>query len=137
MATVALSPAGAVRALLLGLIRLYQLTLSPWLGLQCRYEPTCSKYAAEALERHGPGRGAWLAAKRLGRREFVDEVLDIQDDHIPFLQAGVPAVDIIDLDYPAWHTEADTIDRVSGQSLQAVGDVLLAALPDVIAHIER
>ena len=67
MATVALSPAGAVRALLLGLIRLYQLTLSPWLGLQCRYEPTCSKYAAEALERHGPGRGAWLAAKRLGR----------------------------------------------------------------------
>jgi hypothetical protein len=79
----------------------------------------------------------WDAAKRLGRREFVDEALDIQDDHIPFLQAGVPAVDIIDLDYPAWHTEADTIDRVSGQSLQGVGDVLLAALPDVIAHIER
>ncbi|HET9263572.1 MAG TPA: M28 family peptidase [Vicinamibacterales bacterium] len=79
----------------------------------------------------------WDAAKRLGRREFVDEALDIQDDHIPFLQAGVPAVDIIDLDYPAWHTEADTIDRVSGQSLQVVGDVLLAALPDVIAHIGR
>ena len=53
MAAVALSPAGVVRALLLGLIRLYQLTLSPWLGLQCRYEPTCSKYAAEALERYG------------------------------------------------------------------------------------
>lgn len=67
MATVALSPAGAVRALLLGLIRLYQLTLSPWLGTNCRYEPTCSHYAAEALERHGVARGAWLAAKRLGR----------------------------------------------------------------------
>jgi putative membrane protein insertion efficiency factor len=67
LATVALSPAGAVRALLLGLIRVYQLTLSPWLGLQCRYEPTCSKYAAEALERHGVIRGVWLAAKRLGR----------------------------------------------------------------------
>ena len=67
MAAVALSPAGAVRALLLGLIRLYQLTLSPWLGLQCRYEPTCSKYAAEALERFGVARGVWLAAKRLGR----------------------------------------------------------------------
>ena len=67
MATVALSPAGAVRALLLGLIRLYQLTLSPWLGTQCRYEPTCSKYAAEALERYGVRRGVWLAAGRLGR----------------------------------------------------------------------
>jgi putative membrane protein insertion efficiency factor len=67
LAAVALSPAGAVRALLLGLIRLYQLTLSPWLGTQCRYEPTCSKYAAEAIERFGAGRGVWLAAKRLGR----------------------------------------------------------------------
>ena len=67
MATVALSPASAVRALLLGLIRLYQLTLSPWLGRQCRYEPTCSQYAAEALTRHGVRRGFWLAAKRLGR----------------------------------------------------------------------
>ena len=67
MAAVAVSPADAVRALLLGLIRLYQLTLSPWLGLQCRYDPTCSKYAAEALERHGVARGVWLAAKRLGR----------------------------------------------------------------------
>jgi hypothetical protein len=67
LAAVALSPAGAVRALLLGLIRLYQLTLSPWLGRQCRYDPTCSKYAAEAIERFGVRRGVWLAAKRLGR----------------------------------------------------------------------
>ena len=67
MAAVALSPAGAVRGLLLGLIRLYQLTLSPWLGVQCRYEPTCSRYATEALERFGVRRGVWLAAKRLGR----------------------------------------------------------------------
>jgi len=67
LAAIALSPAGAVRALLLGLIRLYQLTLSPWLGLQCCYEPTCSKYAAEALTRFGVRRGVWLTAKRLGR----------------------------------------------------------------------
>ncbi len=67
MAAVALSPARAVRALLLGLIRLYQLTLSPWLGPRCRYEPTCSHYAAEAVRRHGAARGVWLAAKRLGR----------------------------------------------------------------------
>lgn len=59
--------ARAVRALLLGLIRLYQLTLSPWLGRACRYEPTCSVYAAEAIERFGVRRGVWLAAKRLGR----------------------------------------------------------------------
>jgi hypothetical protein len=79
----------------------------------------------------------WDAARRLGRREFVEEPLDIQDDHIPFLQAGVPALDIIDLDYPAWHTEADTIDKVSAQSLQVVGDVLLAALPDIIARVNK
>jgi putative membrane protein insertion efficiency factor len=67
LAAVALSPARAVRAALLGLIRLYQLTLSPWLGRQCRYEPSCSRYATEAIERFGVRRGVWLAAKRLGR----------------------------------------------------------------------
>jgi putative membrane protein insertion efficiency factor len=67
LAAVALSPAGLVRALLLGAIRVYQLALSPWLGTQCRFEPTCSKYAAEALERFGVRRGVWLAAKRIGR----------------------------------------------------------------------
>jgi putative membrane protein insertion efficiency factor len=67
METRALTLGSPVRAALLGLIRLYQLTLSPWLGLRCRYEPTCSKYAAEALTRYGVRRGVWLAAKRLGR----------------------------------------------------------------------
>lgn len=67
METRAVSPGSLVRAALLGLIRLYQLTLSPWLGNPCRYEPTCSRYAAEAIERHGAVRGVWLAAKRLGR----------------------------------------------------------------------
>ena len=67
METRALTFGRTVRAALLGLIRLYQLTLSPWLGTKCRYEPTCSHYAAEALTRHGVRRGVWLAAKRLGR----------------------------------------------------------------------
>ena len=67
METRALTLGGTVRAALLGLIRLYQLTLSPWLGTKCRYEPTCSNYAAEALTRHGVRRGVWHAAKRLGR----------------------------------------------------------------------
>jgi putative membrane protein insertion efficiency factor len=54
-------------AVLLGFIRIYQLTLSPWLGRQCRFDPTCSVYAAEALRRFGVRRGLWLAAKRLAR----------------------------------------------------------------------
>ena len=74
----------------------------------------------------------WNAARRLGHRQFVDEAMAIEDDHLPFLKAGVPAVDIIDLDYPAWHAEHDTLDKVSAESLQVVGDVLLAALPDVM-----
>ena len=60
-----------------------------------------------------------------------DEVTEIEDDHQPFLEAGVPAVDIIDLDYPQWHTPFDTLDAVSARSLQVVGDVVLAALPRI------
>jgi Zn-dependent M28 family amino/carboxypeptidase len=77
----------------------------------------------------------WDAARRLKRPEFVDESTPIEDDHVPFLQAGVPAVDIIDLEYPAWHTAEDTLDKVSAESLQAVGDVLLAALPDLMDRL--
>jgi putative membrane protein insertion efficiency factor len=53
--------------LLLGAIRAYQLVLSPWTGRQCRFEPTCSVYAAQAIERHGPLRGSALALRRIGR----------------------------------------------------------------------
>jgi putative membrane protein insertion efficiency factor len=45
--------------------RAYKLTLSPLIGRHCRYLPTCSDYAAEALIEHGPWRGGWLAARRL------------------------------------------------------------------------
>lgn len=79
----------------------------------------------------------WRAARRAGRREFVDDFLEVEDDHLPFLRAGVPALDIIDLDYPAWHTEGDTLDKVSAESLQAVGDVLLAALPEIVDRITK
>lgn len=78
----------------------------------------------------------WSAAARLGHRgTFVDALTVIEDDHIPFLRAGVPAVDIIDLDYPAWHTPQDDLDRVSPRSLQIVGDVVLAALPEIERHL--
>lgn len=74
----------------------------------------------------------WEAASRLGyQRHFLAEATPIDDDHIPFLEAGVPAVDIIDLDYAAWHTAADTLENVSAESLKVVGDVVLAALPEI------
>jgi glutaminyl-peptide cyclotransferase len=50
---------------------------------------------------------------------------DILDDHTPFLQKGIPAVDLIDFDYPYWHTISDTPDKVAAESLFAVGDSLL------------
>ena len=53
--------------LLRGVIRAYQLLVSPVLPGACRYHPTCSAYAMEAVTRHGPLRGGWLAVKRLGR----------------------------------------------------------------------
>lgn len=49
------------------LIRAYQLALSPFLGANCRFHPSCSSYALEALERHGALRGSWLALRRLAR----------------------------------------------------------------------
>jgi glutaminyl-peptide cyclotransferase len=79
----------------------------------------------------------WSAARRLNRPEFVAEPTAIEDDHMPFTAAGIPAVDIIDLDYPDeatrrfWHTAEDTLDKLSPQSLQVVADVLLAALPAI------
>jgi hypothetical protein len=73
----------------------------------------------------------WRAARELKRREFLEESTPINDDHLPFLEAGVPAVDVIDLDYPWWHTSGDTLDKVSPDSLQVVADVLLRALPAI------
>jgi putative membrane protein insertion efficiency factor len=55
------------RRLLMALVRGYRLLLSPWLGNACRFEPTCSAYALEALERHGAAAGAYLGACRIVR----------------------------------------------------------------------
>ncbi|HMU44903.1 MAG TPA: membrane protein insertion efficiency factor YidD [Chitinophagaceae bacterium] len=49
------------------LIKIYQLVISPWIGPKCRYTPTCSHYASEALKKHGVFRGLWLAIKRISR----------------------------------------------------------------------
>lgn len=53
--------------LLSGLVRGYRLLLSPWLGSACRFEPTCSAYALQALQQHGAAAGSWLTLHRLAR----------------------------------------------------------------------
>jgi glutaminyl-peptide cyclotransferase len=68
----------------------------------------------------------WDTAKSLGYAQtFIPEgKFTVLDDHIPFIEAGIPALDIIDLDYPYWHTVSDTPDKVSSASLEAVGRIL-------------
>jgi len=80
----------------------------------------------------------WDAAGRLGHRSsFSNEITAIEDDHMHFVAAGVPAVDIIDLDYPPWHTAQDDLAHVSQKSLQIVGDVVVAAIPDIEKRLSR
>jgi hypothetical protein len=80
----------------------------------------------------------WSTAQKLGHGSvFVNASTPIEDDHVPFLKAGVPSTDIIDLDYPQWHTAGDTLDQTSARSLQVVGDVVLAALPLIEARVAR
>jgi uncharacterized protein len=56
-----------MRQLLIGLVKGYRLFLSPWLGSGCRFEPTCSQYALQALQTHGAAAGSYLTVARLGR----------------------------------------------------------------------
>jgi hypothetical protein len=71
----------------------------------------------------------WLTARDLGHTAFAAAPgPSILDDHTPFLRAGIPAVDIIDFTYPPWHTQADTLDKVSPGSLEQVGRTLQAWL---------
>jgi len=69
----------------------------------------------------------WQTADRLGyKKEFIPKIgYSMLDDHTPFLDRGIRAVDIIDFDYPYWHTTSDTLDKVSPDSLNTVGDVVL------------
>lgn len=91
--------------------------------LQVKRESMSTSWLTDAI---------WASAKKLNHGDvFVNELTPIEDDHVPFLNAGVAAVDIIDLDYAPWHTAGDTLDKVGARSLQIVGDVLLDALPAI------
>jgi hypothetical protein len=74
----------------------------------------------------------WSTASRLGYGDiFVPSQTSVVDDHVPFLSRKVPAVDIIDLEIPYWHTPQDTLDKLSPRSLAVVGHVLIALLPQL------
>ena len=84
----------------------------------------------------------WDTAARLGHKDlFVSEHGDgMEDDHLPWKARKVPTVDIIDLDIAGdvsyWHTEQDTLDKISPKTLQAVGDVIFASLPEIAKRIK-
>jgi Zn-dependent M28 family amino/carboxypeptidase len=76
----------------------------------------------------------WDTASDLGYKAFfISQQISEEDDHIPFIRAGVPAVDLIDIDYPPWHTDTDTMDKLSAQSMEIVGTVVY----EVIQRLER
>ena len=78
----------------------------------------------------------WATATRIGHSAtFSNELTTIEDDHIPFLRAGVASADIIDLENPTWHTAQDDIEHVNAKSLQIVGDVVVAAIPEIEKRI--
>jgi glutaminyl-peptide cyclotransferase len=80
----------------------------------------------------------WSTASRLGYGDiFVSSETSVQDDHVPFLSRRVPAVDIIDLEIPYWHTPQDTLDKLSPRSLAVVGHVLIAVVPQLEQKFAR
>lgn len=87
--------------------------------LRIPMEQNSMTYAPEAVEL------IWSTAEKLGVTQFVNVPGEqISDDHVPFNEGGVPTVDIIDFQYPYWHTLQDTPDKCSPESLEAVGKVL-------------
>jgi Zn-dependent M28 family amino/carboxypeptidase len=88
--------------------------------LQLYYELNSDRDISQAI---------WTLGEQLGYPAFIPEPkYSILDDHTAFLNRGIPAVDIIDFDYPYWHTTQDTLDRISAYSFEQVGRTLVAWL---------
>jgi len=91
------------------------------------------------IQREGSGNRAlnnlvWRTAAELGyAANFLNDEIEIDDDHRPFVERGVAAIDLIDFDYAPWHTDADTLDKLSAKSLDVVGKVV----EEVIRRLER
>ena len=76
----------------------------------------------------------WRTAADLGYKAFfIDQQIGEDDDHMPFVRAGVAAIDLIDIDYPPWHNDTDTMDKLSAQSMEIVGTVVY----EVIQRLEH
>jgi len=91
--------------------------------LQIYRERLSEEYVKDVNDR------VWNAATRLGVAQFIDSLKhNVLDDHIPLIGAGIPIVDLIDFDYPYWHTHADTPDKCDAASLAAVGRVVLEVI---------
>jgi Zn-dependent M28 family amino/carboxypeptidase len=78
------------------------------------------------------------------RSHFGYGATDILDDHVPFMAAGIPTIDLIDFDFGSaphrndyWHTDQDTLDKISPQSLDIVGRTILKALPKIVESTAR
>ena len=80
----------------------------------------------------------WMKAAELGHDDIFKTwgSVSVQDDHIPFVEEGIPVVNIIDLNYAYWHTSKDTPDRLSAENLEIVGNVVLASLPEIMRYLD-
>lgn len=99
--------------------------------LELGRDPTSTRWLQDII---------WETGRELGHRKiFVDREEGVGgDDHEPFIRAGVPAVDLIQLNsYPYWHRADDTIDKISAQSMKIVGDSVLASLPKIVELITK
>jgi Zn-dependent M28 family amino/carboxypeptidase len=81
----------------------------------------------------------WKQAERMGHSDLFwpEGTTAAQDDHIPFRDAGIPVIDLIDLRYQYWHTPEDTADKLSVANMQRVGEVLLASLPKIQTRLRQ
>ena len=101
-------------------------------GLDLRRDDASTPWLVEVI---------WKTGQRLGfGKHFVDEPAYIADDHVPFLQERIPAVDLIDFHFGGaenayWHTTQDTLDKVSGESIKIVCDVVLNSLPEIFKQL--
>lgn len=92
-------------------------------NLNILMEQNSLHYAPDLVKR------VWERAKELNLSAFVDRAgYTISDDHLPLNEAGIPCIDIIDFDYPYWHTTEDTTDKVSAESLSIVGKLLVSLM---------
>ena len=85
----------------------------------------------------------WETAARIGHGDVLYDAvgLPMEDDHLPFIRRGVPAIDLIDFDYGPgnryWHSPFDTMDKLGASGLQAVGETALSALPALAERLSR